>query len=85
MGVVHIAGNDVWVGVHFRQRCAWCGVALVDTTLLASPATCPTGVLVWPVGALVEVDGPVKRVVEHRDEATLPDGACANLNAEVTV
>lgn len=38
----------------------------------------------WPVGALVEVDGPMSTVVPHTEGERLPAGACALLDPEVT-
>lgn len=87
MPLIHIAGNDVQVGRHLRQRCAWCGAVLADYALdrIAvlegqdpRPAT-------WPVGDLVAVDGPLSYVVEHEDGQQLPADACGVLDAEVTV
>lgn len=83
---IHIAGNDVQVGTQLRQRCAWCGAILVDYDLVrvAVPIGQDPRPATWPVGALVEVDGNASWVVEHEDGATIPAGACANLDHEVT-
>lgn len=77
--VVHFAGPDVAVDALLRQRCAWCGAVLVDYDLRRvavpvgqdekTPGT-------WPVGALVQVDGPMSQLVEPVP-GQLPDHACA--------
>lgn len=94
-GIVHIAGLDIQVNNLLRQRCAWCGETLIDYDLActASPCgeKCATDECLpeyhmpatWPVGALVEVDGPVSFVVAHEDGRQLPDNACERIVAEV--
>lgn len=90
--VVHIAGVDVEVhtraGALLRQRCSWCGAVLVDYNLaqVAAPVGQPGRPGTWPVGALVAVDGAASWVEEARPGPFdgLPDGACANLDPEVT-
>jgi len=86
-GVIHIAGVDVQVGAHLRQRCSWCGAVLIDYDLTRvavmegedpRPAT-------WPPGDLVLVDGNVSATVAHNDGDQLPSNACAALDTEVTV
>lgn len=85
--VIHIAGNDVQVNAHLRQRCAWCGATLIDYALdrIAVPVGTDPRPATWPPGELVAVDGGLSYVVEHEDGALLPDGACAKLDSEVTV
>jgi hypothetical protein len=39
----------------------------------------------WPVGELIAVDGHASWTVDHEDGQPLPGGACALLDAEVTV
>ena len=84
--IVHIAGSNIYVNDHLRQRCAWCGATLLDYALsrvavpidqLGPPAT-------WPVGELIAVDGSLSYVVEHKDGDQLPDSACGRLDPEVT-
>lgn len=88
--VVHIAGPDLQVGPQLRQRCGWCGEQLSDydlerTASPCGPACDKDGCLpehhrpaMWPVGALVEVDGRgTAWRVEHEDGAPLPANACA--------
>lgn len=84
---VHIAGNDVQVGSHLRQRCAWCGAVLVDYALdrVAVPIGQPARPATWPVGGLVEVDGSMSWAVEHDDGRPLPANACGQLDTEVSV
>lgn len=85
-GVVHIAGVHVRVGPFLRQRCAWCGAALLDYNLerLAVPVGQDPTPAVWPHGDLVLVDGGMSAVVEHKDGDPLPDGACALIDPAVT-
>lgn len=79
-GVVHIVGTVVNVGPRTRQCCAWCGAVLLDydLTRIAVPvgqdATAPAH---FPPGALLEVDGNCKAVL---DGDRLPDNACALTN-----
>lgn len=84
--VIHIAGPDVQVGQHLRQRCAWCGATLLDYALdrIAVPVGQDPRPSTWPVGALVAVDGPGSWVVEHEDGAQLPAAACGQLDPEAT-
>lgn len=80
IGVVHIVGTVVDVGTRTRQCCAWCGTTLLDydLTRIAVPAgqdaTAPAH---FPPGALLEVDGNCKAVL---DGDRLPDNACALTN-----
>jgi hypothetical protein len=85
--LVHIAGHDVQVGSHLRQRCAWCGAVLVDYALdrVAVPEGTDPRPATWPVGDLVAVDGPLSYVVEHEDGQPLPDNACGAIDVEVTI
>lgn len=93
--IVHIAGADVRVMDHLRQRCSWCGVLLVDYDLTRVMMAVPEGAdpgapSTWPVGALVAVDGHASWVVDPESsaedpEATkLPPEACGLLPPEMT-
>lgn len=84
--VIHIAGPDVQVGQHLRQRCAWCGAVLCEYALdrIAVPEGQDPRPTTWEAGALVAVAGAASWVVEHADGDQLPDGACANLDPAVT-
>lgn len=84
--IVHIAGPDIHVDQLLRQRCAWCGAVLMDYDLarVAVPEGQDRGIGTWPVGALVEVDGPASCVVPHADGDELPANACARIDHEVT-
>lgn len=84
--VVHIAGPDIQVGAQLRQRCAWCGAVLIDYDLnrIAVPEGQDPRPSTWPVGELIEVDGPASWVVEHTDGDQLPPNACGQLDHEVT-
>ncbi len=91
--VIHIAGVQVQVGTHLRQRCSWCGATLCDYELTriavyvgedhdpAQPVPTPG---MWETGRLVAVDGNAYYVVEHEDGAELPDGACGKLDPVAT-
>lgn len=85
-GVVHIAGPNVTVGPLTRQRCAWCGALLLDYDLdrIAVPAGQDPAPGMWPVGALVWVDGHVAAIVDHAGGNVLPSEACARLDPAVT-
>lgn len=85
--MIHIAGPDITVGTQLRQRCAWCGAVLLDydLTRIAIPVGQDPAPAMWPVGELIEIDGPQSRVVPHIDGDQLPDGSCAELDPEVTV
>lgn len=91
---VHVAGIDVtWSDRYLRQRCAWCGVTLLDYDLasVASPlgedGSPPPPPSTWPAGALVEVTGTPsagsQRVVEAVD-GKVPAGSCMDLDPAVT-
>lgn len=85
--VVHIAGAQVQVGPHLRQRCSWCGAVLIDCDLrgIAVPVGQDPTPGMWETGRLVAVDGPASYVVAHEDGAELPRGACALLDDAVTI
>jgi hypothetical protein len=87
--VTHIAGLVIDVGPLMRQRCAWCGAVLVDydreRVMVQADRPADRELPSWPVGELVEVDGPVSTVVEHEAGVDkLPANACARLDPEVT-
>ena len=79
--VTHIVGHAVVVQGHLcRQRCAWCGVMLVDVDaeLIATTGSVNYDPF-FTIGALLEVEsiGPVTRwsIVEAHG-GILPDNAC---------
>ena len=84
--IVHIAGPDITIGPYLRQRCAWCGAALVDYDLqrVAVPVGQDPRPATWPIGELVEVDGPASWAVPQTDHDPLPPNACGSLDPEVT-
>jgi hypothetical protein len=92
MTVIHIAGLDITVGQHLRQRCGWCGAILTDYDLtrlvvLAVPDGQDPRPATWPVGGLVEVDDGNPRaswVVKHADGDELPANACGALDPAAT-
>lgn len=85
--VVHIVGMYVRINDLLRQRCTWCGAALIDVNLanLAVPVGQDPTPGTWPVGQLVRVDGNTTVVVEHVNGDPLPEDACGRLDPEVTV
>ncbi len=85
--ITHIAGTDIQIGPHLRQRCGWCGAVIEDHDLRnvqglegTNPRP-PT----WTVGALVVLDGVGAWTIPHEDGAELPDNACMNLDPAVTL
>lgn len=85
--MIHIAGTEVTVGWHLRQRCAWCGATLIDVDLerVCVPEGQDAGYATWPAGVLVETGSCYQRVVTHDAENDkLPDGCCALLDPTVT-
>lgn len=67
--VVHFAGPDIRINNLLRQRCAWCGLALIDydLDLVAVPDGQDGGPSTWPLGGLVA----------HDAADPLPDNACS--------
>jgi hypothetical protein len=93
MPVVHITGQAIQIGQHLRQRCAWCGAALIDYQLdrmafSIDPTSDPRGDLdppaMWPFDSLVAVDGAASWTVEHEAGTPLPAGCCGLLDPEAT-
>jgi hypothetical protein len=84
-GLIHVVGIFVQIDARLRQRCAWCGAVLLDYDLerIAVPEG-QGGPSTWPTGALVEVDGPMSRVVPRTDDEPLPEGTCTAIDHEVT-
>lgn len=84
--VIHIAGVPVDVGCLGRQRCGWCGALLLDYDRhrIAVPEGQDPTPATWPVGVLVAVMDGASWTVEHIDGDDLPEGACGNIDPEVT-
>jgi hypothetical protein len=84
--VIHIAGPDITIGPHVRQRCAWCGALLIDYNLdrVAIPVGQDPLLGLWGGGDLIAVDGNAKWVVQHADGDPLPAGACGLIDPEAT-
>lgn len=81
MATIHIAGFPVRVGNRQRQRCAWCGVVLIDDDLAnmaVFPADAPIEGSKFEPNALVAVDGPGSWIVRHENGAPLPAGWCGD-------
>lgn len=82
MEVVHIASQAIQIGSEIRQRCCWCGDALIEQDLAyvavqAEHADKPYPV--WPVGGLVAQDSNATYVVPWNEGDELPITACANV------
>ena len=77
--VTHIAGAQVEVGSHLRQRCSWCGAMLADYDVarIAVPEGQDPRPGMWETGVLVRVEGPLSVIVKHEDGAELPGDSCA--------
>lgn len=88
--MIHVAGEVVRSRGLIRQRCAWCGEALIDTTevsLQVNPPSVPSGALVpptwplWPAGDLVRVIAPDEAEwLPEDDSPGLPDESCLLTN-----
>ncbi|WP_304452882.1 hypothetical protein [Nocardiopsis sp. YSL2] len=85
-GTVHIAGLLLDIPPHLRQRCAWCGLTLIDydLTRIAVPEGQDPTPATWPVGGLVAVDGNASWQVDLPEDRRLPDAACYRIDPEVT-
>ncbi len=82
--IIHIAGMPVQVGNEYRQRCAWCGVAIIEGDLsreMVAPGSERNGLGYFGQNELVEVvvNGGMtqRRTVSHEDGARVPVGCCA--------
>lgn len=85
MGVVHIAGDVIVIGDRYmRQRCSWCGAALVDydLALIAVPVGQDPTPGSWEPGGMVRIDGNMS-YVEPGDQ--LPEDACGKLDPAATL
>lgn len=84
--MIHLAGPALQITTRVRQRCAWCGAAIVDQdlTLIARPtAEAATPFPIWPEGALVLCEVGGSRLVEHPGPGqALPTDTCAALDPE---
>jgi hypothetical protein len=72
--VTHVAGLVVSHDGRVRQRCAWCGVALIDEDLsnVMVPDDQPNKVFpTWPEGALVAFHGNGSWTVDPAPEPPL--------------
>lgn len=93
--VIHLAGADVQIGPHVRQRCSWCGAVLIDQDLrlVAVPVTEgqePRPYPTWPIGSLIAHDGAAWWVVEDtphpdgEDIYAIPPASCMALDPALT-
>lgn len=87
----HLAGPvTTWQGRWMRQRCAWCGVVLLDYDLERTASLDGEPPASWPDGALVVTSGAMSQVVEPRrsveDPEVLipPDDCCMRLDPAIT-
>lgn len=85
VGVSHLVGPDITFQDLLRQRCVWCGVAIVDEDLsrvmvasgdAGEPGEAP--VLHWTPGSWVRIvpGNPSTVSVIETDEGIAPDDAC---------
>jgi len=87
--IVHIAGLDVRVGPHLRQRCAWCGAIIEDVDLSTIQVQVVPGeetpsYPTWQVGALIGRSGGATYVIAHNDGDQLPPNSCASVDPAAT-
>ena len=94
--VAHLAGPSVEFhsdeGPILRQRCSWCGTALLDVNLarIAVPIEqAGEPYPVWEVGAFVERAGQDEAIsvcmaVDWEPETPVPANACLRMPPEVT-
>ena len=80
--VSHVAAQDItYEGRYLRQRCAWCGVNLIDEDLSLCMVMVvdgePPGVPRWPVGKWIEVDEGCPTVYSVlEEEGIAPKNSC---------
>jgi hypothetical protein len=78
---VHIAGLALRVGNVARQRCAWCGVVLLEhdleNTFSMSSDGKPAEPGFWEQNRLVEIDGNAQWVRPEPEGSKLPVNCCA--------
>lgn len=78
--MTHIAGYPVRLeGRFLRQRCAWCGIVLLDYDLSTLASIDGEGPSTWATGALVEVNGNYSGVIEGTE---LPADSCSIMEIE---
>lgn len=84
--LVHVAGVDITINGRMRQRCGWCGAALLDYDLATLEVPVGQEGLpgTWPLGQLVSVDGNLSMLIDHEDGTPLPMDACGRLDPDVT-
>lgn len=86
--LAHLAGAVVQCGSVIRQRCDWCGAALIDQDLTRTAVCTPEGgdttYPTWPVGEWVEVDGAATWVVTRPIDGSSPETSCMRLDPAVT-
>jgi len=73
--MTHIAGLGITIqGRYMRQRCAWCGLVLLDYDLAEIASIDGSPPRFWEVSKQVEVDGNMSALVAGDD---LPADACS--------
>lgn len=90
--LAHVAGPVAQCGSVIRQRCIWCGAALIDQdlsrTAVAVPDPAPAGwrpdYPTWPVGQWIERAGPVTSLLDWPSQTESPPNSCMRLDPEVT-
>lgn len=87
--IVHIAGAAVRTGPYLRQRCSWCGAALIDVDLRQYPHDdeCWFDYPTWTPSALIVSVGDRATFVvrdQYRVGDELPEASCMGLDPAVT-
>lgn len=87
--VVHIVGPPIQMGNLLRQRCVWCGEALIDVDLnlvnvrlMRDDGVVPEGPHTWPTFTLIACTGAMREVIPADMDAasggcTVPAECCA--------
>jgi hypothetical protein len=85
--MTHVAGLQAQIGTRVRQRCAWCGVLLIDHDLqrIAAAGGQAERPPMWEVGGLVRADGNLYVALDHEEGSDVPADSCARLDDAVTV
>lgn len=80
--MIHLTGPDVMVEGRFvRQRCAWCGVTILDYDLERTQSIDGKPPSMFATGRFVEVEDGVMSLLEVDH---IPDTSCMLLDPAVT-
>lgn len=78
--MIHIAGQKVvYEGRWLRQRCAWCGLTLIDYDLATCASMDGSAPRTWEEGAQVEVNGNFSSLVAGKE---LSPESCVRMELE---